>query len=825
MSSSAEPAPDFPDDPSQVEATSAANPAEVPTTVESTVSSRAESTPISPEQPSPVEGPSKASLEQAPICDDSTEANFEATTRDFHDDPGTVAAQPRRLGGPLAETVDSDDRETRLSRDGVSHSGRSVPLVHVPGFQVLGVIGRGGMGVVYKARQLSVDRLVALKVLPPTFAADPLRVQRFRNEATVAARLTHSRILPLFDVIESDGAPVLVMQYVDGCDLERILADRRNVLNGKSAEGRHPSSTLTTRGFLDHVLPLLDQAVEAVAVLHEAGVIHRDIKPSNLLVDHRGQVFLSDFGLSRLNEGSGLTLPNQGMGTPGYMAPEQWDGARDVDERADVFGLGATLYTALTLAAPYGTTRVGLDAPPPERPSARVPGLSVDFDAVILKALEPHGDLRYRSAVALRDDWRRVRAGEEPLARPLSRVGRLVRRASRHPTATAALVMILLLTGLLGWFQWRLGIAQQSNPSYPRSVRVRTMPPGARVAVAPLDPLTGDPQLDRPIFPALGQHTPVELSLSPGDYFIEVAWDNDHFEQVFRHVPPRSERIPIAYRHLFWKDVAGVIEFAEIKDRELTGDACRHDMTRFEGSPAFAVPPDPVTGATFAPRQVPAFYLDNTEVTLGEYLKPGRTFKSPAVRVPPQMKKPGLDPREAVRFIDFDCALSYAELRGKRLPTEAEYRFAFTNGGQTTYPNGNHRSADSQTWRVGPVGLDRADRLLSHSDVLGLDSNVAEWTTSRRTSWIPSALVGLGRSRTLNPPAAPVDVVRMRTYLAVGAPPAVVLGKSGTNEPESRPYPVYLLNSATTSEGIGFRCVRSAEPYFLKSATPSAPAP
>jgi formylglycine-generating enzyme required for sulfatase activity len=782
---------------------------------------------MSPEQPS-ADGSGQArgadstaalNRAEAPTRGEPTESQAPAAARENRAD---ATADGRASAGPTAPAGDPDELETRPSRADLTYEVDTRHSVRVPGFQILGVIGKGGMGVVYKARQRtpSLDRLVALKVLPPALAADPLRVQRFRNEAAVAARLTHSRILPLHDVVEADGVPVLVMPFVEGSDLERILSDRRAVLKGKGADGRHATSTLTARGFLDHVLPLLDQAVDAVAVLHEAGVIHRDIKPSNLLVDRRGQVFLSDFGLSRLNDGAGLTLPNQGMGTPGFMAPEQWDAAPDVDARADVFGLGATLYKALTLETPYGASRIDSGLGPPKRPSERAPGLSADFNAVILKALEPDRDRRYPSAVALRDDWRRVRAGEEPLARPQSRVGRLVRRASRHPAVTASLVMILLLVGVLGWLQWRLGVAEANDPTRPRPVRVRSIPAGARVAVAPLDPVTGDAQVDRPIFPAWGEPTPADFQLAPGDYLVEAVWDNGHFEQVFRHVPWPDEALPKAYNHLYWQQKAGWIEFREVRDRELKGEPVRAGMTRFEGSPRFVAPRDPGTGATFPPRHVPPFDLDNTEVTVEEFLRPVPGSTSAPLGRPPFLKRLGSRPNEPVRFIDYNMAVQYAEVRGKRLPTDAEYRFAFTNGGSTLYPAGDREPDPGQIATIGPVGLDAGDRVATHPEVVGLYSNVAEWTTSRVSRFLPvppafgpAAAGPLGK-----PPARSAHRESEPRQLVRGAPPATALGKPVADEFNRGPYQSVTLFQLNASDGVGFRCARSAAPYFFKSA-------
>src|SRR5262249_46290562 len=157
----------------------------------------------------------------------------------------------------------------------------------------------------------------------------PDRIKRFRNEATVAASLTDSSILPVFDVLEVGGVPMLVVPFVDGKDLARILEDRRAALRGEpdTTGDRHPWASLREPEYLRQVLGVLDRVVDAVAVVHQAGILHRDIKPSNVLVGRGGNVWLTDFGLARLTSAeSTLTTAGAQLGSPGFMSPEQWEG-------------------------------------------------------------------------------------------------------------------------------------------------------------------------------------------------------------------------------------------------------------------------------------------------------------------------------------------------------------------------------------------------------------------------------------------------------------------------------------------------------------------
>src|SRR5438132_1364295 len=194
-------------------------------------------------------------------------------------------------------------------------NGAGILPEQLPGFELRGEIGRGGMGIVYRAHQLSLRRDVAIKVLPPVMAGNLAALERFRNEATVAARLVDAHILPVFDVQEVQGLPLIVMPLIEGSDLGRIIRDRIACERGKEVANPHPWALLDDRAYLEHMLPLLDQLISAVTALHRGGVLHRDVKPSNVLVDGKGGVWLSDFGLARLEEHGAGTLLGQGVGT------------------------------------------------------------------------------------------------------------------------------------------------------------------------------------------------------------------------------------------------------------------------------------------------------------------------------------------------------------------------------------------------------------------------------------------------------------------------------------------------------------------------------
>ena len=309
-------------------------------------------------------------------------------------------------GGPLSSTDHEKTPET-VDRE---QSTPDAPFafaaqLSVRGFQMLGELGRGGMGLVYRARQLSLQRDVALKVLPPILACDPNRLERFRNEARVAASLSDSHILPVFDVLEVDGVPIVVMPLIDGAPLSRMIEEARH----ERANLPRDQVTAFDRAYLARIFPLLDQFLKAVVGLHQANILHRDIKPSNLLVDQKGHLWLADFGLARLGRESQGTLPGMVLGTPGFMSPEQAAGREDIDARSDLFSVGATLYKSLTGQLPYAKKKVEPDTGPPPRPSSIQNLLGRDLDAVLGKALEADVSQRYQSARELLADWQCVR--------------------------------------------------------------------------------------------------------------------------------------------------------------------------------------------------------------------------------------------------------------------------------------------------------------------------------------------------------------------------------------------------------------------------------
>jgi serine/threonine protein kinase len=332
-------------------------------------------------------------------------------------------------------------------------------------FLLLREIGRGGMGVVYEALQRSLNRKVALKVLPFAAALDARHLQRFKNEAQAAACLHHPHIVPVFGVGCERGVHYYAMQLIDGQTLATLIAGLRETggwpvfLEVQPTtlvpEADTSSRTLasTERAPLDRahfrrVAVLGIQAAEALDHAHALGIVHRDIKPGNLMVDDRGGVWVTDFGLAYIQSDARLTMTGDLVGTLRYMSPEQALARRVVDHRADIYSLGATLYELLTLEPAFrGNDRqellrqIAFEEPtPPRRLNRAVPA---ELETIVVKAMEKNPAERYATTKELADDLRRFLADEPIRARPAGLVRRLRRWIKRHPALATALVLLL----------------------------------------------------------------------------------------------------------------------------------------------------------------------------------------------------------------------------------------------------------------------------------------------------------------------------------------------------------------------------------------------
>jgi serine/threonine protein kinase/tetratricopeptide (TPR) repeat protein len=341
-------------------------------------------------------------------------------------------------------------------------------------YQIVREVGRGGMGIVYEAHQTSLNRRVALKILPFAAVLDQRQIARFRNEAQAAAQLHHPHIVPVFAVGQEQGVYYYAMQFIEGQSLQQAIDDLR-----RCAADLQRRSTVATRGadrstavnrvtasrsslqaggpseFFRTVARVGQEAAEALHHAHERGILHRDIKPSNLLLDATGKVWVTDFGLARVQTDSRVTLTGDVVGTLRYMSPEQATGQVTlVDARTDIYALGATLYELVTQRQAHAAEdrqallrQIVEDEPAP--PRRICPSIPVDLETIILTATAKSREDRYDSAQALADDLKRFLTGRPTLARRPSLGDRAAKWARRHRSLVAIAASSLVLMSLL----------------------------------------------------------------------------------------------------------------------------------------------------------------------------------------------------------------------------------------------------------------------------------------------------------------------------------------------------------------------------------------
>ena len=358
-------------------------------------------------------------------------------------------------------------------------------LPHIEGYRILGVLGHGGMGIVYRAVQTKLNRTVALKVLPAIIStASPSTVTRFRREATAAARLHHTNIIPIYDFGESRDSYYYAMELVEGQPLDNLIRTfakesaselaptrlaelLRSRLQGNGADGdvaesaaedaadsSHPSDSASTgrgRFYYQQVARWMADAADALHYAHGEGIIHRDIKPGNLILSADGRIMIADFGLAKQAGDQSMTITGALMGTLRYMSPEQAMAKRvRVGHATDIYSLGATLYELLTLQPAFTGTDdkeilgkiIARDPTPPRKV---VPGVPAELDTICLKMMEKLPEARYATARALAEDLRRYINDLPIVAKRPGPIGRSVKFIKRHKGAVVAAMITLLL--------------------------------------------------------------------------------------------------------------------------------------------------------------------------------------------------------------------------------------------------------------------------------------------------------------------------------------------------------------------------------------------
>jgi eukaryotic-like serine/threonine-protein kinase len=352
--------------------------------------------------------------------------------------------------------------------------GRPSGIGELGDFRLLREVGRGGMGVVYEAEQISLRRRVALKVLPFAAAIDPRRLQRFKTEALAAAHMQHETIVPVHAVGCERGVHYYAMQFIDGQSLASLMAELRRLCDeqgptaalpeadrddqpGSEGEATLAATSLSRerfsdrRRYFDRVAGMGRQAALALEHAHQAGIVHRDVKPGNLLLDLRGQLWITDFGLAQVTGDAGLTISGELLGTIRYASPEQILARRGiVDHRSDVYSLGATLFELLTLRPPFEERdrnalirQIAEDDPAPPRSLDR--SVPLELETIVLKALRKDPADRYGTAQEMAEDLARYLDGRPILARRPTPSERLRGWSRRHPSLVGVGVVALIL--------------------------------------------------------------------------------------------------------------------------------------------------------------------------------------------------------------------------------------------------------------------------------------------------------------------------------------------------------------------------------------------
>jgi len=635
---------------------------------------------------------------------------------------GDDAELRARVEGLLAKEDEGADPD--FLRSPFDPSGEGPGLV-LGDFEIQRELGRGGMGVVYLARQRSLGRDVALKVLVTNLATPRRVIERFHREARAAARLQHPGIVQVISDGEASGAHWFAMEFVPGHDLHRELALQRGpkLPNARSflprpGEPEHAAS----------VAAVCAAVADALAFAHEHGVVHRDIKPQNLLLrpDRRAQIL--DFGIARDESLGSLTRTGELAGTPHYMSPEQ---ARQseaaVDHRTDVYSLGVVMYELLTHRRPFeGSSSLQVFAKIKDGRPRRVrelnPKVPRDLETICFKAMARHPDARYASAANMAEDLRRFLRHEAIVARPPSAAERLravlVRQRAR-----------LAVVALVGLGVWGGGEIAASTWRAKSVARLDVVPAGgsaelaAEVFLRPIDPLLGLPGPET----SLGSLPLEDERIEPGYYRVDVRYENG---------PPRT-----MVRELR----AGERERIEVRPPASPG--IRTGMVWIPGGTLALRDEDaPTLALNGHDLPIEGFWLDATEVSNGAY----RAFLEATGHPAPPYWARVESEHDALPVVEvsWEDARAYSEWAGKRLPSFAEWTWAARGAENRLYPwpewragepRGNvfarlaEHYVDMDAYFRYAAPVDSHPEARTASGLFHLFGNVREWTES----WVP----------------------------------------------------------------------------------------
>lgn len=663
--------------------------------------------------------------------------------------------------------------------------GAGSPL-RVDEFEFIRELGRGGMGVVYLARDSALGRLTAVKVLAPHLVDSEQALERFRQEGRAVAALNHPGIVPVYRAACSGGHHYIAMEYVEG-----------ETLHDRIRAARPPAGDTTPTGELPGIFRDLAQVRETARIIaavaealdhaHRNGVVHRDVKPSNVIVDGDGQPHLTDFGIAKVDGGAALTTPGDIAGTVHYMSPEQADEAPEsIDHRSDVWSLGVVLYEMLALRRPFeGVSQQKIihaiqnHEPPDLRSTNGI--VPVDLSTICHKALEKRPQNRYQTAAHMAADLRAFLAGDPILARPPSAVRRVRRWAKRHRSTMAAASMVgaVALTAVGAIL---VALARGEH------LCVLEIPGGQGEQVT-LHQMTAD---GYEVGPAVAEGTlPLRVHVPAGVYRASIVADDGRFVEttVLLLKPGETRQIAIAAP----PDRVDITENMVF----VPGGIC---TTGVEGREE----PNGPRRIRLAP-----FFIDRTEVSNAEYLE---YVEATGAAEPPWWSEIGLDavPMDRpVVGITFEQAEAYARWIGKRLPTAAEWECAMRAPDARLLPWGNaavavpratvesvqravggNRSERLEEYLANTMPVDSRPDLATPSGLLHAATNVNEWTATVLAG-TTTVVVTKGASWSSDPIL--IDLAKMQTF------------PFETVADDDKMVPAHSLK-------VGFRCARSAAP-------------